>query len=597
MQKLSNDSKINKSTNSKLIKYKRIPFRKLIKFCLKNLIKERLFCILNFSNILISFLIGVLLAFVKTGQNRVIIFNFYILFFTCCLLFVLILKMIQFFFNKNLEDKTTYIVLTNQVSRNKFFISQYFLIILILAINVLVSFLLINLAYSVFNRFKYDSFILRMTLVYLLYNLFASFCLINFISMLMFLFSLQTTTIICTLLLSLCFVANIPMSFVKANEKSYSIRVLTQNNNHEDFKLNDVYDTYTLKKNILEDKIKYPYLSKYIYQYFLDNEFLKDEFSSENNIDLRIKMWDQLGLINHQKIIINEKNLKLFSKPLRNSNVPGSWNRNDLLDLKLTLKNTFITNNQLKELIKKTTDKNKKNILLDFLNFSIEINNYFKNNLQVNKYELLYDFLFLDNLKNSNYLTKSNDLKSVKYELNNKDIRNIYEYQLLGDDSDGFKFSNSKSLVNKLNFNLMYVARILENYFIKYSSNYIILSTSRVLTNQSDWSSYIKTRNKMKYFSYINLYNGLWVFYTSNLGFYYKDIWFTPDSDSFIQLENQKNLFLGYLEYDLKLLKDNSISKNTTSNYTKPQIYLITLITINVLSFLIALYKFKKKDF
>ncbi|AME12642.1 hypothetical protein MmmBen181_0455 [Mycoplasma mycoides subsp. mycoides] len=309
-------------------------------------------------------------------------------------------------------------------------------------------------------------------------------------------------------------------------------------------------------------------------------------------LNLRIKMWDELGLINHEKIIINEKNLKLFSKPFGNSKVPSSWNRNDLLDLKLILKNTFITNNQLKELIKKTTDKNKKNILLDFLNFSIEINNYFENSLQVNNYELLYDFLFLDNLKNSNYLTKSNDLKSVKYELNNKDIRNIYEYELLGDAGDGFKFSNSKSLVNKLNFNLMYVARILENYFIKYSSNYIILSTSRVLTDQLDWSSYIKTRNKMKYFSYLNLYNGLWVFYTSNLGFYYKDIWFTPTSDSFIELENQKNLFLGYLEYDLKLLENNSISKNTTSNYTKPQIYLITLIVINVLSFLITFYKF-----
>ncbi|WP_237719262.1 hypothetical protein [Mycoplasma mycoides] len=256
------------------------------------------------------------------------------------------------------------------------------------------------------------------------------------------------------------------------------------------------------------------------------------------------------------------------------------------------MKNTFITNNQLKELIKKTTDKNKKNILLDFLNFSIEINNYFENSLQVSKYDLLYDFLFLDNLKNSNYLTKSNDLKSVKYELNNKDIRNIYEYELLGFNSDGFKFFNSKNLINKLNFNLMYIARILENYFIKYSSSYIILSTSRVLKDQSDWSTYFNTRKKMRYFSYLNLYNGLWTFYTSNLGFYYNEIWFSPASDSYINLENQKNLFLGYLEYDLELLNNNVISKNTTNNYTKPQIYLITLIVINVLSFLITFYKF-----
>ncbi|QQY78677.1 hypothetical protein JLS56_01960 [Mycoplasma mycoides subsp. capri] len=303
-------------------------------------------------------------------------------------------------------------------------------------------------------------------------------------------------------------------------------------------------------------------------------------------------MWKDLGLVNDQKVIIKENNLKLFSKPFGNSKVPSSWNRNDLLDLKLILKNTFITNNQLKELIKKTTDKNKKNILLDFLNFSIEINNYFENSLQVSKYDLLYDFLFLDNLKNSNYLTKSNDLKSVKYELNNKDIRNIYEYELLGFNSDGFKFFNSKNLINKLNFNLMYIARILENYFIKYSSSYIILSTSRVLKDQSDWSTYFNTRKKMRYFSYLNLYNGLWTFYTSNLGFYYNEIWFSPASDSYINLENQKNLFLGYLEYDLELLNNNVISKNTTNNYTKPQIYLITLIVINVLSFLITFYKF-----
>ncbi|WFQ91093.1 ABC transporter permease [Mycoplasma feriruminatoris] len=579
-----------------LIKYKKIPFSKLIKFCSKNLLKERLFYVLNFCNILVSILIGVLLGFVKQGNKQVIIFNFYILFFTCCLLFVLILKMIQFFFNKNLEDKTTYIVLTNQVSRSKFFISQYFLMNLIIVINILLSFVFINLAYSIFNSFKYDSFILKMTLVYLLYNLFASFCLINFISMLMFLFSLQTTTIICTLLVSLCFVANIPMSFVKANEKSYNIEFLTKDKNLEIFKLNDVYDTYTLNKNILENKIKYPYLSKYIYKYFIDNKFLKDQFSNKKNIDLRIKMWDELGLINKQKVIINENDLKLFSKPSRNNKVPSSWTRNDLFDLTLTLNNTFISNEQLDELIINTTNLDKKNILLDFKNFSKEINNYFKNDLQTSKYDLLYDFLFLDDLKNSNYLIKKNNLNQI-YQLSKTDLKNIYEYELLADTSDGFKFYNSKNLINKLNFNLMYIARILENYFIRYSSNYTILSTSRVLKDQLDWSTYFTTRTKMKYFSYLNLYNGLWTFYTSNLGFYYKDIWFAPASDSFIKLEDQKNLFLGYLEYDLELLKNDVISKNTTNNYTKPRLYLIILLIINAFSFLIAFLKFKKKDF
>ncbi|QVJ96646.1 ABC transporter permease [Mycoplasma mycoides subsp. capri] len=594
-KKVKNSKKLDDSLN--LIKYKKIPFRKLIKFCLKNLIKERLFSILNILNILASILIGILLGFLKSGEKQVIIFNFYILFFTCCLLFVLILKMIQFFYNKNLEDKTTYIVLTNQVSRTKFFFSQYFLINLIILINIFLSFCFINLAYSIFNSFKYDSFILKMTLVYFLYNLFASFCLINFISMLMFLFSLQTTTIICTLLVSLCFVANIPLSFVKANEKSYNIQFLDKNNKVEIFKLTDIYDTFTLNENILNSQIKYPYLSKYIYSYFIKNKFLKDQFSNSNNIDLRIKIWKDLGLVNDQKVIIKENNLKLFSKPQENNKILNNWNKNDLFNLQLVLNNTFISNQQLNLLIDKTTDINKKRILIDFKNFSNEINSFFKTDLQTSKYDLLYDFLFLDNLKNSNYLIKTNDLKSEKYNLNKDDIKSIYEYELLGFNSDGFKFFNSKNLINKLNFNLMYIARILENYFIRYSSSYIMLSTSSVLKDQSDWSAYFNTRKKMRYFSYLNLYNGLWTFYTSNLGFYYNEIWFSPASDSYINLENQKNLFLGYLEYDLELLNNNIINSNTINNYTKPELYLIILLIINIFSFLIAFLKFKKRDF
>ncbi|QVK05516.1 ABC transporter permease [Mycoplasma mycoides] len=594
-KKVKNSKKLDDSLS--LIKYKKIPFRKLIKFCLKNLIKERLFSILNILNILVSILIGILLGFLKSGEKQVIIFNFYILFFTCCLLFVLILKMIQFFYNKNLEDKTTYIVLTNQVSRTKFFFSQYFLINLIILINIFLSFCFINLTYSIFNSFKYDSFILKMTLVYFLYNLFASFCLINFISMLMFLFSLQTTTIICTLLVSLCFVANIPLSFVKANEKSYNIQFLDKNNKVEIFKLTDIYDTFTLNENILNSQIKYPYLSKYIYSYFIKNKFLKDQFSNPNNIDLRIKIWKDLGLVNDQKVIIKENNLKLFSKPQENNKILNNWNKNDLFNLQLVLNNTFISNQQLNLLIDKTTDINKKRILIDFKNFANEINSFFKTDLQTSKYDLLYDFLFLDNLKNSNYLIKTNDLKSEKYNLNKDDIKSIYEYELLGFNNDGFKFFNSKNLINKLNFNLMYIARILENYFIRYSSSYIMLSTSSVLKDQSDWSAYFNTRKKMRYFSYLNLYNGLWTFYTSNLGFYYNEIWFSPASDSYINLDNQKNLFLGYLEYDLELLNNNIINPNTINNYTKPELYLIILLIINIFSFLIAFLKFKKRDF
>lgn len=265
VNKVDNQQTKKVASPKELIKYRTIPFCKLIKFSIKSITKEILFYVLNALVLISSIIIGILLAYSRSGESQVVIFNFYILFFVCCLLFVFILRIIQFFFNKNFEDKTTYIVLTKQVSRIKFFLAQYVLIIIIIFVNVLISFLAINLFYSAFNGLNYDLFILRMTVIYSLYAILAGFLLTNFVIFLIFSFSLQTTTIICTLLLAISFIANIPMSFVKANEKSYNI----QFQNKQLFKLNDIYDAYNLNENIATGNIKYKYLSKYIYDTFL----------------------------------------------------------------------------------------------------------------------------------------------------------------------------------------------------------------------------------------------------------------------------------------------------------------------------------------
>ncbi|AVN65187.1 ABC transporter permease [Mesoplasma florum] len=584
----------------KLIKYRRIPFVKLMKFSFKSLLKEKLFYILNLATIIISILMGIILAFVKSGSSQVVIFNFYILFFVCCLMFVFILRMIQFFFSKNFEDKTTYIVLTNQVSRTKFFIAQYLLIILICAVNILMSFIVINIFYAVFTLFHYDVFILRMTSMYVIYCLLATFFLINFISFLIFIFTLQTTTIICTLLLALSFIANIPMSFVKANEKSYYVQFTSG----DIFQLNDVYDAYSLYDHVNDGNIKYPHLSKYVYNYFLSKEMVTDQFRNTTNINYRMQMWKDLGLINPNPVVITETNLDLFSKPLRDTSVPNTWAIYDKFNIQITLKDTFITSDQLDELINKTVDKNTKNILVEFRNFTNEINKYFNNDLQFEKYDLFYDFLFLDSGIEKSYLEKLNpsedeiEENKVTYALKKQDVVSFYEYSVAGIRNDGFRFTNANDLVrNQLNFNLMYSARIIEEYFIKYSSNYIIMSSNAVSKTSGDWNSYTKGRSMMRGLSYFNLYSGLWMVYTKNLGFYNNDIWFSPNSFSKIYLEDQKNLFLGYPEYDIKLTSTNMIEKNTTSNYIKPWYYLVILFGISTFSFSIALYKFRKFDF
>ncbi len=511
-------------------------------------------------------------------------------------MFVFILRMIQFFFNKNFEDKTTYIVLTNQVNRVKFFLAQYILVLLIIMVNIIGSFLTINLFYSAFNLLKYDVFILKMTVTYSLYTLLATFLLTNFVIFLIFVFSLQTTTIICTLLLAVSFVANIPMSFVKANEKSYNI----QFENNQLFKLNDIYDAYNLNNNVKNGNIKYKYLSKYIYDYFLNSQMTQESFSSKQTILLRTEMWSKLGLIRKEPVIVNESNLELFSKPLRDKTVPETWKSGDKFDIQLTLNETFISNNELETLISKATSENTKNILKDFKNFTNEITAHFNNNVQFEKYDLFYDFLFMESGVDKSFLKKINPGggEKDKYALKDQDLKTLYEYALIGRNSDGFKFSNADDLVKKqLDFKLMYTARILEQYFIKYSSNYLIMSTNSIKTSSADWDTYQNGRNTIGILSYFNLYSGLWMLYTENLGFYNQDIWFSPNSDSKIYLENQKNMFLGYKEYKLDLNNQNRIKENTTTNYTKSWYYTAILIGISLLGFTVALIRFKKYDF
>ncbi|WP_245576614.1 ABC transporter permease [Mesoplasma seiffertii] len=591
-----NTQEIKKAVSpKKLIKYNTIPFFKLIKFSIKSITKEVLFYVLNALVLISSIAIGVLLAYSKSGESQVIMFNFYILFFVCCLMFVFILRMIQFFFNKNFEDKTTYIVLTNQVSRIKFFLAQYVLIILIIVINVGISFLTINLFYSAFNLLKYDLFILRMTVIYSLYAILAGFLLTNFVIFLIFSFSLQTTTIICTLLLAISFIANIPMSFAKANEKSYNIQL----QNKQLFKLNDIYDAYNLNKSIATGNIKYKYLSKYVYDNFLKAQMTQENFNSPENILIRTEMWSKLGLISKESVVINEYNLKLLSKPLRDPTVPATWKTGDEFNLQMTLNKTFINSKKLDGLISQSTIENTKNILKDFKDFTAEITNHFNDNVQFEKYDLMYDFLFMESGIDKSFLEKNNAANhEKKYALKDQDIKTFYEYALIGRNNDGFKFSNADSLVkNDLNFKLMYTARIIEQYFIKYASNYHIISTNSIDTSTADWKAYEKGRSAMQILSYFNLYNGLWMLFTENLGFYKNDIWFSPNSDSKIYLENQKNMFLGYPEYKLTLNNQNQISKDTTSSYIKSWYYLAILMVVSFIGFMVALIRFKKYDF
>ncbi|AGR41178.1 hypothetical protein [Spiroplasma taiwanense] len=286
-----------------------------------------------------SFVFAILSIFFVTQAALIVAFNFYILLYVSCLLFILILRIVQFFYHNKIEDKIIFITLSNQVSRIKLFISIWILILIIFVSNFTITFTVINLINLFANSLNVNYLLLKITTTFLIYGIFCSIFLVNFIIFLIFIFSLQTTTVICTLLLSLTFIANLPMSFQQTNEKNMTIN-LQKNNGEIQVKLWKLYDSFYLQKYVNEGHIKYNYLSKWINDNFVANNYLVNDFFTDD-ISVHAKridnVWKPLGIINSSPRIINENNLEIRTVPSNDSNITSDWIKGDLTNIELSL--------------------------------------------------------------------------------------------------------------------------------------------------------------------------------------------------------------------------------------------------------------------
>ncbi|AGR41069.1 ABC transporter permease [Spiroplasma taiwanense] len=584
--------------NKKLFLYKSIPFRVLLLFNIKNIFHELVFLILNTLLIFSSLVFGIISRFFDTQVSLLVAFNFYILFFISCLLFILILRMVQFFFHNKIEDKTTFITLSNQVSRTKLFLSTWFLMVIVCIFNFLLSFIFINFLNFSLNKFKLNELLLNITLVFLIYGSICSILLVNFIIFLIFVFSLQTTTVICTLLLSLNFLANLPTSFQTANEKDMTIYI-EKNSTPIAIKLTDIQDAFSLQKYVNEGKIKYSHLSKWINDKFLEAEYYENNFTTnEQNNRIRLEnVWQPLGIIKSNPDLIERKNLKLYTVPSTDSAIDTSiWKAGDTIDIDLQLDYSFVNIDELNRMANEESDLEIKLILEDLFNFANYIKKQFASDLQIEKYNLFSDFIFVNS--NSKIINKSKN--NVTIPIKKDYLKTIFEFYLKGNYSSGYLTLDPTTarqfVTNDLNFELLFITRILENYFIKYTSHYLNTVNYKLLLNSGDWTKYEESRKKLNLFSYFNVFNGLWTNYTFNSGFSYEDFWFLPSSESKINFAEQKNLFLGYSDFTLKRNEYDKIDQYSYNNYIKPYYYLIALLIFSLITFIFVIYKFQKID-
>ncbi|AUB31706.1 hypothetical protein [Spiroplasma floricola] len=584
------------TTNKKLAST--ISFKNILIFNFKMIFREKSFIILNLFLLTFPIIYSLTFLFLDTGEKIVTYFNFYIIIYISLFIFLIILRSLQFFLVNIIDNKLLYLVLSNQISRLKMLCGQFILILGIAFINILFSCIVIIAA----STFMSDNFklVLRLNLAFLAYSFMSCLFLISFILLLLLVTSLQVTTIICTLLISITFLSNIPRQFITTKEEQSTIKF--NYNGGQLYKIPDLYDSFDLQDYIVNYKVKYPYLSFALNKFMVeDNQFTKESFVTNESISNRLNnFWTSLGVINNTEMLILKDNLNLKTLPVDAALTDlAAFKPNDSVDFKIYLNKTFIDEVALKELAYNSQDKSQseKLVLQDLYNFLKTIQNQLSNFKELSS-DYFNEFVFVDESKSKIY----KDNKTISATMRKDYLVNLYKYNLNATSSlqNGLTLkpgvNENKFVKEDLFLPLMLAARILEEYFINYTSKYIVATNYQVDVNNEGWINYLKAREKFDWYNNVNIFNGIWTNYANFSGFSYDDFWFKNYSKSKIELNEQKNLFLSYKNYTFKLNEQNIINKNSSKNYIQAWIYLAIQSCLSLIFILIGSYKFSRAD-
>ncbi|KAF5275524.1 hypothetical protein FQR65_LT16622 [Abscondita terminalis] len=331
----------------------------------------------------------------------------------------------------------------------------------------------------------------------------------------------QIATIIITLLLALTFIGNLPYQFLTTSEKNKTITFENPNTTALDPQsVSDVYAAFDLQKNITTNNIKYSHLSNYI------NNFLVEE-NKFNSSDYSIKQ----GPFSHSYI------LKTSSVPRSVSEKETGIKVGDEVSLEFDLDYTFITLDELNNLINSSSSSRNINydVLKELQEFTVNLMKEYSNNqnqFQIRYYPFFGELISIENgvLRNTQEEDPNIMFNYQIQNLQNSYAANFKEYQ---DNNETYRFQtsgqsqllfeselslNSSGKYTGLYSPLYFAIRVLEQYFIKYTSNYVKYTTFYTRTSFDDFKDYKKSRDLFNTQYLINPISNLFSVYTYYAG-------------------------------------------------------------------------------
>ncbi|AUB31788.1 ABC transporter permease [Spiroplasma floricola] len=575
----------------------------MFKIDLKLIFFDKASAIIAFIALVLTALFSLTLFILKDTGQFVIYYNYYFLFISGIIWIILIMRLVFLFMYSKIEDKTIYIISTQSISRSRLFIVQNVTLFLYATFTILINFLIIN-GFALMSKLD-DKVILRITVVHMLYLLLITYALISFFSLLSICFKNQITTIIVTLILSLSFIASLPYQFIVSSEKNKNLYFTSSTGNSYVEKIDEIYKTFDFQQRVTNKKIKYKYLSNYLNDFFITNKFSKNnsDWTSTETLNSRYTFWDSLKIIDTSEQKIEAQNLYISKLPVNwKDNCEGTEENaciklGSVVNLSISKHTRFISLEELNSLVDTETDSQRKLILTDLYNFANYLSGHYATSQEFqNQYYKLYGNLL--DIKTGTLSLADNE--DVKIDFSSSYLIDSYKLHFVdGINSIGFiRDSNAKKLYNEVLYNPLYIAiRVLEEYFINYTSNYINLTTYTLDTSRSEWLEYQKARNIYNIAFYLNPVANMFSTYTYYSGEASESNWFSINNDSYIDLAWQQNLFLSYPSYMFNLDDQNIIKSDTYNNFIKPYYFAIIQLVIAVINNVICLNIYKKKDF
>ena len=599
MLKLIDKMKEDLVTRTKT-KEKRISFTTLFFYFFKLIIFDKAFIVLSFLFLLLT---AVFLGLVISSTNKISLSNWFVLF-QLVFLVILISRLAIYFLNTKIKDQTLTLIVQQRTSRSKIFLAIFASIMVVLIVLLLLGNGLLFLT----NLSSWE--VSRYFLIVLGVLVASAFFLTGFIFMITLVFKYHIVSIIISFLILALFICSVPQQIF--NQQLDSVG-LTFKNDFSSVKYSgtEINQTLSFNNNVNQKQIKFPHLSKYLNDFYVNQGYTLETYDNPNAVKDRLQFWDDLGIINQTPVDENLYQLEIANIRL----VSGLKNLSagDQVDVSLSFSNTFKSLDEIKEIYVNTKDSEKKAILKDLIDFFELYHQSWKDYKKIDDaqvytslWNLKYDLFGTyanEQITNNAYILKTGDVQTNKQTIN-KDLFTAYflANYYSGSRNDSLYFKNDlqyKKLIadfSQVAYSELFI-RTLENYFIYQTSKYVVMTTWAVVTDDS-YQKYLK--NYKNYNLFLNLIPPMntSLVLTTMAGKEWDKFWFDIRNLSTISFETQNNLFFIYDRYNpIFANSTDSQVPNIRLKETYKGYYIGLEVFFLVINLGISIFVFSRKDF